>query len=129
MITILKVIVGILTNSQSQLLIAQRQSHQYAPGLWEFPGGKIESNETSFAALQRELREEIAIEVLTAEPWFQIQHAYPDRTVLLDIWRVIDFAGEAKGSEGQLIRWISVSQLDQFQFPEGNKEILRRLSE
>src|SRR5207249_3488556 len=110
-----------------EVLIAQRPRNKYKGGLWEFPGGKVESLETVFQALQRELEEELGITVKTAEPWLQFQHDYIDRIVLLDVWSVIHFSGEPHGKEGQSIRWVNRQALHQFEFPEGNRIILEKL--
>lgn len=121
------VAVGVIRNSLGEILIAQRPKNKYKGGLWEFPGGKVEQNETVFQALQRELKEELAIEVISAESWLQFQHDYSDRIVLLDTWNVTAFSGEPRGVEGQLIRWVLPKDFHQFEFPEGNKFILAQL--
>jgi len=126
---LIHVAVGIITNHQGEVLIAQRPAHTtYGAGLWEFPGGKIEPQESIFTALQRELQEEIGIHILSAEPWFDLQHAYPNRTVHLHNWFVRQFSGEPYGAEGQVIRWVKASELCQYEFPEGNRLIIERLT-
>ena len=122
------VAVGIIHNAYGEILIAQRMQGKYKPGLWEFPGGKIENDESIFQALQRELQEELAIRVIAAEPWLQIQHDYSDRIVLLEVWQVTKFTGTALGAEGQPIRWVSHQQLSQYEFPAGNQAILQKLT-
>ncbi|HSW68813.1 MAG TPA: 8-oxo-dGTP diphosphatase MutT [Gammaproteobacteria bacterium] len=121
------VVVGIIRNALDEILIAQRPKHKYKGGLWEFPGGKVEANENVFEALQRELKEELNIDVLTAESWLQFQYDYSDRIVLLDTWKVLAFSGIPQGIEGQAIRWVSSNELSHFQFPEGNHFILEKL--
>lgn len=127
--TTMYVVVGIIINSQQEVFIAQRTSDKYKGGLWEFPGGKVEQNETLLQALQRELKEEIGIDVLAAEPWLLIQHDYGDRFVVLNVWLVTEFAGKPYGKEGQQIAWVSKNALSQFEFPEGNKQILFQLTQ
>lgn len=124
----LHVAVGILQNAAGELLIAERPKQKYKGGLWEFPGGKVEPQETVFQALQRELQEELGIQVETAESWLQFEHDYGDRVVLLDVWRVKTFSGTPTGSEGQLIRWVALDRLSEYHFPDGNKAILAGLS-
>lgn len=123
------VAVGIITNSKGEVLIAKRPAHKSYPNLWEFPGGKVESNETVFVALKREFAEEIGIEIESAHPWFQLPYQYPDRTVLLDIWLITQFQGRPRGAEGQIIQWISPNDFSKFEFPEGNKVIIERFQE
>jgi len=121
------VAVGIIRNSAGKILIAQRPKNKYKGGLWEFPGGKVEAQENVFQALQRELKEELNIDVVAAEQWLQFQYDYSDRIVLLDTWKITEFFGVPQGAEGQLIRWVFSKDLPQFQFPEGNRFILERL--
>ncbi len=123
------VVVGIIKNQSGEVLIAQRPAHKYCPGLWEFPGGKVEKNEDVFLALQREFHEEIGIQIISANPWFKFEYTYPDRTVLLDNWCITNYSGEPFGAEGQLIRWVSPNELVQYHFPDGNKAIIDRLCE
>ena len=124
---VVHVIIGIILNKNNDILIAQRLSHQEKAGYWEFPGGKVEKNESAFNALQRELKEELNIEVITANAWMQTEHHYSHQSVLLDTWLVTEFAGDPVGAEGQPIRWISSYQLSEFQFPEGNRDIVEKL--
>lgn len=121
------VAVGIVFNSHNEILIAKRPLNKYKAGLWEFPGGKLEYNESVFQALQRELKEEVNIEVISAEPLLKVQHDYKDRIVLLDTWLVTRFLGEAIGQEEQMIRWVKPDLLNQFEFPEGNQLIIQKI--
>jgi len=117
------VIVGV----DGDILIARRPDHVHKGGLWEFPGGKVEEGESVQVALARELEEELAINVLGAEPLLNVHHAYPDKAVLLDVWRVTKFSGEPRGNEGQLITWVTVDQLGDYLFPEANQPIIDAL--
>jgi len=124
---VIHVVVGVIRNASGDILIAQRPEGKYKSGLWEFPGGKVEAGEMVFHALQRELKEELNIDVMTAESWLQHQYDYSDRSILLDTWKVITFSGVPEGAEGQAIRWVSPQDLQQFQFPEGSAFILERM--
>lgn len=121
---LLHVAVGVITNLRGQVLIARRPEHLHQGGLWEFPGGKLEPGETVRDALCRELREELAIEVRRAEPMLSVRHAYPDRRVLLDVWRVNEFTGEPHGAENQKLCWVEPDHLEQYRFPAANKPIV-----
>lgn len=121
------VAVGIVADAAGAVLITRRPDHVHQGGLWEFPGGKVEAAESVETALQRELHEELGIVVQTAEPWLQIRHAYPDKTVLLDVWRVTAWRGEPHGREGQPLRWASAMELADFVFPAADEAIIARL--
>ena len=118
------VAVGVVLNEHQQILIALRPEHTHQGGLWEFPGGKLEADETVQAALVRELKEELAIEPTAFRPLLNIEYDYTEKTVLLDVWWVDQFAGEARGCEGQPIRWVNAAALSDYAFPEANAPIL-----
>ena len=121
------VAVGIVTDATGALLITRRPDHVHQGGLWEFPGGKVEIDEAVETALQREFEEELGIVVLAAESWLRVRHAYPDKTVLLDVWRVTAWSGEPRGREGQPLRWTSFMRLADFVFPAADEPIIARL--
>jgi 8-oxo-dGTP diphosphatase len=121
------VAVGVISNALGDIFIAKRADHLHQGGLWEFPGGKVEAGETVTDALARELREELAIDVLQTSPLIQIRHDYGDKAVLLDVHRVASFVGEPIGAEGQLVRWVPVNELSCYQFPAANIPIIKAI--
>ena len=123
------VVLGILINNKNQICIAQRKPHQDQGDCWEFPGGKIEHNESPLQALQRELPEELGIQVISASPWQQFNYTYPKKTVLLDVWDVTTFYGNPNGKEGQLVCWIHLEKLTAMIMPAANIPILRQLQD
>ena len=123
----LQVAVAIILNNDEQVLIARRHAHQHQGDLWEFPGGKREADETRLQALQREIQEEVGLQVEQADPLMQIVHDYPGLQVELDVWLVTDFVGEATGKEGQPLQWCALADLKEKEFPAANVEIIERL--
>ena len=103
---------GILRAADGRVLISERICDGPFDGLWEFPGGKIGDAETAADALKRELAEELGITVTAAQPFMELHHEYPDRTVDLEFFLVSDWQGEPSGLEGQGIRWVAVSEID-----------------
>lgn len=113
-----------IINEQGQVLIARRPASVEQGGLWEFPGGKLAPYETGLQALKREIHEELGIEVVRARPLIRVRHHYPEKSVLLDVWKVLEFTGEPWGREGQPIRWVAMSELSGYSFPAANKPIM-----
>jgi 8-oxo-dGTP diphosphatase len=106
----LTVAAGLILQADGRLLLGQRPPDKPWPGWWELPGGKLEPGESPQAALVRELREEIGIEVRQATPWFVMEHEYPSTRVTLHFWRVTAWWGSPMGQEGQALRWVKVRQ-------------------
>jgi 8-oxo-dGTP diphosphatase len=125
----LHVAAGILRNAAGQVLITERLCDGPFNGLWEFPGGKIDAQETSAAALRRELREELGIEVTSAEPFMSLSHEYADRTVDLEFFLVNDWDGDPDGREGQGLRWVNVAQLDEAELLPADAPLVQVLRE
>ncbi len=123
----LPVVAGVLENSQGDICIAQRHAQAIQGGLWEFPGGKRGADETPFAALQRECAEELGIQVEQARPLIGIQHDYAEQSVVLDVWKIESWQGEAWGKEGQPVRWVAKHALREFAFPAANQAIIRAI--
>ncbi|MSP53195.1 MAG: 8-oxo-dGTP diphosphatase MutT [Gammaproteobacteria bacterium] len=121
------VVVGIVTNKQNEILIAQRTANQSQAGYWEFPGGKVEVDETLEQALTRELHEEVHIKPLAMSSLKTIEYDHGDRPVQLNFFRVEKFSGTAHGAEQQEIKWIKSSELSNYQFPEANQPIIELL--
>ncbi len=121
------VAVAILEDSQHQFLVARRPQDKHQGGKWEFPGGKLHAAETVPEALARELNEELGITLRAACPLLRVRHVYPDKTVLLDVWRVTAYSGEPYGREGQPLRWASVTELERLDLPDADRPIVRAL--
>jgi 8-oxo-dGTP diphosphatase len=126
-ILMLHVVVGILTNNKDEVLITQRRSGTHLAGMWEFPGGKLEPGEVPVDALSRELYEELGVEVTQAEPFIRVHYHYPERDVLLDVWKVTQYVGEAYGREQQPLQWVLPEQLNGYDLPPADIPILKAL--
>jgi len=121
---LLQVAVGVVKNTEGQVLISLRDESLHQGGLWEFPGGKIESGESAEQALARELKEELAINVITATPLITVKHQYPDLAVQLNVFLVTHFSGDAKSCVDQLFKWVNPAELAHHEFPAANQPII-----
>jgi 8-oxo-dGTP diphosphatase len=124
---VIAVACGVLTDVSGAVLIAQRPHGKIAAGQWEFPGGKIEPGESPRAALDRELHEELGIEVGAARPLMRVQHAYSSRTVRLDVWKITAWGGEPHGREQQALAWCRPEGLTQYALLAADAPIVRAL--
>jgi 8-oxo-dGTP diphosphatase len=98
---IVDVVAAVITRADGTYLLAQRPPGKVYEGYWEFPGGKVEPGETAPAAIRREIREELGIEVVEALPWLMRRHEYEHASVRLRFFRVTQWTGDPRGLEGQ----------------------------
>ncbi|WP_461537803.1 Nudix family hydrolase [Spongorhabdus nitratireducens] len=124
---VVHVAVAVIQRSDGSVFVARRPTDKHMGGMWEFPGGKVEAGETLHEAMKRELLEELGVETETVAPVIQIQHEYPEKTVLLDVWQVRIIAGEPHGAEGQPVCWRPVNELRDEDFPPANRPIISAL--
>jgi 8-oxo-dGTP diphosphatase len=105
------VVAAALYDARGRVLIAQRPAGKHLEGRWEFPGGKVAAGESESAALTRELREELGIEVAASRPCMRLTHAYADRSVELSLWIVERYSGAPRGLDGQPLKWVAPGAL------------------
>ena len=123
-----KVVAAVVCHDGKYLCMQKgKTKFDYTSYKWEFPGGKVESGEDLLTALDRELWEEIGIRVQDCAPFMELHPDYPDKQVLLDIWKVTRFHGEPFGKEGQECRWVPLASLHEYHFPDANGPIVARL--
>jgi 8-oxo-dGTP diphosphatase len=120
----LHVVAAVIRRADGAILISHRPDHVEQGGLWEFPGGKLHRGEARVQGLARELREELGLDITRATPLLTIPHDYPTRRVLLDVFVVDAWRGEAEGREGQRIRWVAPDALASHAFPAANLPIV-----
>jgi 8-oxo-dGTP diphosphatase len=109
------------------VLLAQRPAGKAYAGYWEFPGGKLEPGETPRHALERELAEELGLEVVAASPWITSRYAYPHARVELNFFRVTEFRGEPVGHDGQSFAWQVPGRFEVAPLLPANSTVLRAL--
>lgn len=123
------VVAAVIVDDGGRILLARRPQDKHQGGLWEFPGGKVETGESEPGALRRELEEELGLTPLESRPLIRISHDYPDKSVTLSVWRVTRFLGHEAvagevGREGQAITWARPDTLPSFSFPAANVPIV-----
>lgn len=115
-----------LLDKDNRILLAQRPEGKSLAGLWEFPGGKLEQGETPEAALIRELREELGIEVKAdcLSPLTFASHSYKKFHLLMPLYICRRFQGEVRGAEGQKLKWVYARDLGLYEMPEADKPLV-----
>ncbi len=124
--TALLVVAAALVDAAGRVLVAQRPQGKSLAGLWEFPGGKVESGETPEAALVRELAEELAISVEEAalQPIGFVSHAYPAFHLLMLLYGCRQWQGEPRGEQGQPLQWVAAADLAALAMPPADIPLL-----
>lgn len=119
------IVAGIIFNQEkSHVYITKRPEKAHKGGFWEFPGGKVEKNESSEQAIERELFEEIGIEQLQTELFERFDYDYSDLSLNFEFFVVNDFKGTPYGKEGQQGQWVALESLSDYSFPEANIPVL-----
>lgn len=125
----MKVAVAVISDDEGNVLITQRPHHTSHGGFWEFPGGKLESDESPEEALHREIKEELGIEILDASFLGEVSHQYSEKTIILMVFKVHRFLGNPSCLEGQLnMEWVDIAHLKHKAFPEANQKIIHLLT-
>ena len=121
-------VVAALIYREARLLVCQRRKNGPFPLKWEFPGGKVERGEDYFAALRRELREELGIELQSATEFFRHRHRYADGDeVDLIFFRIDAYQDPIENRVFQQIRWVEVRRLKEIDFLEGDLPLIEQL--
>lgn len=110
-----------------KLLIAQRHPDAHLGSLWEFPGGKREPRETFEQCLQRELHEELGVEVIVGELFESVTHSYPERVVLLKFFLCQLAQGEPQPLDCAAVKWVTRTELTAHEFPAADAGLLHKL--
>jgi 8-oxo-dGTP diphosphatase len=120
------VVAAAVVERDGRYLVTRRLRGTHLEGLWEFPGGKCEPDETLTACLVRELREELDIDADVGAELFATSHDYPDRRVTLHFFSAA-FDGQARPQHGQEMRWVARDELSTLTFPPADHELLLQL--
>ena len=121
------VVAGVLSDPQGRVLLTQRIAGTHLAGTWEFPGGKCEPGEAPQDALRRELREELGIEAGSLQRLITVPWDYREKSIFLDVYRVLDYAGNAHGRETQALHWASLDELTHVDMPAADRPVVAAL--
>ena len=123
------VLAGVIRDARGRVLLTRRTEGRDLAGRWEFPGGKLEPGESPEAALARELREELGIEVEVGASLICVPQRYPDKRLRLDVRRITRWSGAARGVEGQALAWVPEEKLARYDMPPADRPVVAVLRE
>ena len=123
---ILFVVAAALVDRDNRVLLAQRPEGKSLAGLWEFPGGKLDPGETPEAALIRELKEELGIDVTASclAPFAFASHDYERFHLLMPLYLCRRWKGIPTPREGQTLAWVRANQLADYAMPPADKPLI-----
>lgn len=122
------VVIAAVVERSDQILVTERLAGTHLAGYWEFPGGKTEHGEDHRRCLEREMREELDVEVEVGSKLHETSFDYPDRTVELHFYRCA-VIGEPRPVLGQRMRWVSRDELTSLRFPPADLELIRLITD
>lgn len=125
----INVVAAVIQNEEDKILIAQRNLKKSQGGLWEFPGGKIEPNETKEEAIIREIKEEMDIDIETKKFIDQKIFNYPDKDINLIAIECKQIKGDIKLNEHEDFKWVNKNELKNFNFAPADKFIINTILE
>ena len=125
---LLSIAIGILRNTKNEVLLSKRMKGKNLKGYWEFPGGKIKSNETPEEALFREFQEELGVEIGRSKQMESIGYQYDHYDVLLMPFNIIDYIGHPTGLEGQDLIWCATDQLKEIEILPADQSLVEKLA-
>ena len=117
-------VVAAIIRDNDKILISQRSDNVHLPGLWEFPGRKVEPDESLQAALEREIREELGVTILVQDKFFTVEHNYTSKSVRLHFFNCSIVEGEPQPLEVADIRWVRPGELGRFEFPPADADLI-----
>jgi 8-oxo-dGTP diphosphatase len=128
---ILTVVAVALVDADGRVLLAQRPEGKAMAGLWEFPGGKIHAGESPEAALIRELKEEIDIDVTEAclAPFTFASHRYENFHLLMPLYVCRRWKGALRPREGQTLAWVRPAKLGEYPMPPADIPLIAMLQD
>ena len=122
------VVAGLIRDERGRYLITRRRQGTHLAGLWEFPGGKCEPDESLEQSLRRELAEELGARFVVGELVETVRWTYPEKTVVLSFFRCRLEEGAIEPREGQLMQWVRPEDLGAYAFPPADAALLTRLA-
>lgn len=123
------VVAAIIKDSKGNILIAQRNLKKSQGGLWEFPGGKVEPNETKEKALIREIKEELDMDIKVDSLFDENKFSYPEKVINLIAFNCSMLNNNYKSLEHEKVEWVTINELDNYEFAPADINIVNKLKQ
>jgi 8-oxo-dGTP diphosphatase len=124
---VIEVAAALIRDAHGRYLITQRRRGSHLAGLWEFPGGKLERDETPAACLRRELTEELSATFTVGDLVDTVRWEYPERTVVIHFYDCRLESGTIVPREAPQMEWVEARSLDAYDFPPADRTLIERL--
>jgi mutator protein MutT len=124
---VIEVAAALIRDAHGRYLITQRRRGSHLAGLWEFPGGKLEPDETPAACLRRELAEELSATFTVGALVDTVRWEYPERTVVIHFYDCQLESGAIAPREAQRMQWVEARRLGDYDFPPADRTLIERL--
>jgi 8-oxo-dGTP diphosphatase len=124
---LVEVVAALVQDEKGRYLITQRRQGSHLAGLWEFPGGKREADESLEEALRRELAEELSARFAVGQRVETVRWEYPERTIVIHFYRCRLESGTIEPREDQAMAWVAPDRLSDFDFPPADRDVIARL--
>ncbi len=127
MVTKIRVVAGVLLDEDKNILLGKRSEEKELGGFWEFPGGKIESDESPKECLEREIKEELDIEIRIIEKLCGFNYDYGTKEIKFIVFLAERIKGEIDLSAHKEVSWVNEKELNTYELAPADKKILKRL--
>ena len=123
----INVVAGIIYK-ENKILLCRRKEGKSQAGFWEFPGGKVEKNESKQDALLREIKEELGIEIKVKDFYAQTPYSYPTFNIVLWVYTCEYESGEIKPTDHDQFKWVAPSKLPDYPLSPADVEVAEKLA-
>jgi len=120
-------VVAAIIRKNDEILITQRPDRVHLARLWEFPGGKVEDDESFEVALRREIEEELGIKIRVDDEFFTVDYDYPTKSISLHFFNCVIVEGDVKALGVADLRWVKPQDIANYQFPPADIDVIAKL--
>ena len=120
-------VVAAVIKKNNLFLVANRSFEANSPGIWEFPGGKVEQNETFVSALVREIEEELSLKIKVCDKITSIDLKNPDKHISVHYFYALIMSGHINLNVHSEFKWVARDQLNAFKYIDGDRDVLKYL--